>query len=54
MGSFFSKVWQALKSGHEEMRIMMEGLDSAGKTTIIFKLRLGEVVETIPTIGERD
>eukprot|EP00276_Gloeochaete_wittrockiana_P008791 CAMPEP_0184654564 /NCGR_PEP_ID=MMETSP0308-20130426/12227_1 /TAXON_ID=38269 /ORGANISM="Gloeochaete witrockiana, Strain SAG 46.84" /LENGTH=159 /DNA_ID=CAMNT_0027090597 /DNA_START=219 /DNA_END=698 /DNA_ORIENTATION=- len=29
----------------------MVGLDAAGKTTILYKLRLGEVVNTIPTIG---
>ena len=29
----------------------MVGLDAAGKTTILYKLRLGENVCTIPTIG---
>ena len=28
------------------------GLDAAGKTTILYKLKLGEIVTTIPTIGE--
>lgn len=32
-------------------RICMLGLDGAGKTTILYKLKLGEVVSTIPTIG---
>ncbi len=32
-------------------RIVMVGLDAAGKTTILFKLKIGEVVTTIPTIG---
>ena len=27
------------------------GLDAAGKTTTLYKLKLGEVVTTIPTIG---
>ena len=27
------------------------GLDAAGKTTILYKLKLGEIVTTIPTIG---
>jgi ADP-ribosylation factor protein 1 len=31
--------------------IVMVGLYGAGKTTIIYKLKLGEVVTTIPTIG---
>merc|ERR1712097_45141 len=34
-----------------DMRILMLGLDAAGKTTILYKLKLGEVVTTIPTIG---
>ena len=31
----------------------LPGLDAAGKTTLLYKLKLGEVVTTIPTIGER-
>jgi len=33
------------------VRILMLGLDSAGKTTILYRLQIGEVVSTIPTIG---
>ena len=29
----------------------MVGLDAAGKTTILYRLKIGEVVTTIPTIG---
>lgn len=29
----------------------MVGLDAAGKTTILYKLKIGEIVTTIPTIG---
>jgi len=50
MGLAFSKVWARLV-GKQEMRILMVGLDAAGKTTILYKLKLGEVVTTIPTIG---
>ena len=39
--------------GKKEMRILMVGLDAAGKTTILYKLKLGEIVTTIPTIGKR-
>mmetsp|Transcript_82054 Transcript_82054/g.240894 ORF Transcript_82054/g.240894 Transcript_82054/m.240894 type:complete len:210 (+) Transcript_82054:73-702(+) len=34
-----------------EIRVLMHGLDAAGKTSILYKLKLGEVVTTIPTIG---
>ncbi|NWH47199.1 ARF4 factor, partial [Fregata magnificens] len=30
---------------------ILVGLDAAGKTTILYKLKLGEIVTTIPTIG---
>ncbi|XP_780019.2 ADP-ribosylation factor 4 [Strongylocentrotus purpuratus] len=37
--------------GKSSVRILMVGLDAAGKTTILYKLKLGEIVTTIPTIG---
>jgi small GTP-binding protein len=43
--------WLSLLMKQKEMRILMVGLDAAGKTTILYKLKLGEVVTTIPTIG---
>merc|ERR1712216_968315 len=46
----FSKVFGKLV-GKKDCRILMVGLDAAGKTTILYKLKLGEVVTTIPTIG---
>ena len=50
MGLTFSKLFDKLW-GKKEMRILMVGLDAAGKTTILYKLKLGEIVTTIPTIG---
>ena len=35
------------------MRILIVGLDGAGKTTILNKLELGEIVTSIPTSGTR-
>ena len=34
-----------------ELRLLMVGLDSAGKTTILYKLKIGETVDTLPTVG---
>jgi ADP-ribosylation factor 1/2 len=34
-----------------EFRALMVGIDAAGKTSILYKLKLGEVITTIPTIG---
>merc|ERR1712159_783111 len=50
MGLAFSSIWQRMFR-KQEMRILMVGLDAAGKTTILYKLKLGEVGTTIPTIG---
>jgi GTPase SAR1 family protein len=51
MGLTFTKLFSRLFA-KQEMRILMVGLDAAGKTTILYKLKLGEIVTTIPTIGE--
>ncbi|EKM59460.1 uncharacterized protein PHACADRAFT_249964 [Phanerochaete carnosa HHB-10118-sp] len=48
MGSLQSLAWW---SKDKDVRILMLGLDSAGKTTILYRLQIGEVVSTIPTIG---
>ena len=50
MGNLIEKALKGL-FGKKEMRILMVGLDAAGKTTILYKLKLGEIVTTIPTIG---
>ncbi|KAJ0976438.1 hypothetical protein J5N97_018403 [Dioscorea zingiberensis] len=50
MGLSFTKLFSRLFA-KREMRILMVGLDAAGKTTILYKLKLGEIVTTIPTIG---
>mmetsp|Transcript_31377 Transcript_31377/g.57605 ORF Transcript_31377/g.57605 Transcript_31377/m.57605 type:complete len:198 (+) Transcript_31377:89-682(+) len=34
-----------------EVRVLMVGLDNAGKTTIIYRLKYNEVVTTMPTMG---
>jgi len=49
MGGAFAKLFK--RFGKKDMRILMVGLDAAGKTTILYKLKLGEIVTTIPTIG---
>ena len=50
MGAFLSRNFPSL-FGSRQMRILMVGLDAAGKTTILYKLKLNENVTTIPTIG---
>mmetsp|Transcript_45124 Transcript_45124/g.71340 ORF Transcript_45124/g.71340 Transcript_45124/m.71340 type:complete len:181 (-) Transcript_45124:293-835(-) len=50
MGGVFAKVWDRF-AGKHAAKIVMVGLDAAGKTTVLYNLRLGEVVTTVPTIG---
>lgn len=50
MGIMLARIFGGL-FGKKDMRILMVGLDAAGKTTILYKLKLGEIVTTIPTIG---
>lgn len=63
MGAQVSKM-MALLFGNKEMRILMLGLDAAGKTStslphpsssssiaILYKLKLNQSVTTIPTVG---
>lgn len=50
MGAFVSKFWFMLFPA-KEYKIVVVGLDNAGKTTTLYKLHLGEVVTTHPTVG---
>ena len=35
----------------KKVKILMVGLDAAGKTTILYKLNMGEVVTSVPIVG---
>lgn len=48
VGSFFSTLFSRLW-GDKELRILILGLDGAGKTTILYRMQIGEVVTTIPS-----
>lgn len=50
MGLSISSLFDSLFA-KKPIRMLMIGLDGAGKTTILYKLKLGEVISTIPTIG---
>jgi ADP-ribosylation factor protein 1 len=50
MGLLFSRIMDRL-GGRTERRLLMLGLDAAGKTTVLYKIKLDEAVTTIPTIG---
>ena len=52
MGILISRLFEGL-FGSKEVRILILGLDNAGKTTILYRLQneSDEAVQTIPTIG---
>ncbi|KAL2601038.1 hypothetical protein AAZV13_10G145000 [Glycine max] len=50
MGAMISRFWFMLFPA-KEYKIVVVGLDNAGKTTTLYKLHLGEVVTTNPTVG---
>jgi GTPase SAR1 family protein len=51
MGSVFRKMFSSGKMAKQQSKILILGLDGAGKTTILYSLKLGQVNNTIPTIG---
>jgi len=48
MGILISKLFFLFPQ--KEARILMLGLDGAGKTTILYRLKLQEVIHTLPTM----
>jgi len=51
MGIWVSRMWRSLFGTGTNSKIVIVGLNNAGKTTILYKLHLGQVVLTQPTIG---
>ena len=53
MGLYISKLLMGLFNNSDgiKMKMLMLGLDGAGKTTILYRMKLNEYVNTVPTIG---
>ncbi len=39
------------ESVQQKAKVLIVGLDDAGKTSLLYRLRMGEVIATIPTVG---
>ncbi len=35
----------------QDKKILLVGLDNAGKSTLLYKLKLGETIQSVPTVG---
>ncbi|KAJ6231523.1 adp-ribosylation factor 4b-related [Anaeramoeba flamelloides] len=51
MGNWISKALSGIVNTKKDCKILILGLDAAGKTTLLYNLKLGKVISTIPTIG---
>jgi len=52
MGSAFTKMIDSVMSRFQkESRVLLLGLDAAGKTTLLYRMNLGETIVTLPTVG---
>jgi len=46
-----SRDFLSLRALGREIRILILGLDNAGKTTILYRLQSGQMIQTLPTVG---
>ncbi|CDW73468.1 adp-ribosylation factor 1-like [Stylonychia lemnae] len=51
MGQVIGSLMGIFQKKNLDFKLLMIGLDSAGKTTILYKLKLGETTNPAPTIG---
>ena len=52
MGYYLSKLWNRLNGiSDEAIKVVIVGMPNSGKTTILYKLSLGEVIVSQPTVG---
>ena len=51
MGFLISKILEFFTKNRNNFKIIILGMQNAGKTTILYRLSLGQLVKTTPTIG---
>ena len=51
MGFIFSKILDFFSRSRNNFKIIILGIQNAGKTTILYRLAIGQLIKTTPTIG---
>ena len=51
MGFIFSRILDFFNRSRNNFKIIILGIQNAGKTTILYRLSIGQLVKTTPTIG---
>ena len=51
MGFILSKILEFFTKNRNDFKIIILGVQNAGKTTILYRLSLGQLIKTTPTIG---
>ena len=51
MGFLFSKIIELFSRSKNNFKILILGIQNAGKTTILYRLSIGQHIKTSPTIG---
>lgn len=51
MGFIFSKIFSFFAKSNKSFKLIIVGIQNAGKTTILYRMSLGELIKTNPTIG---
>ena len=51
MGFLLSKIIDLFSRSKNNFKILILGIQNAGKTTILYRLSIGQLVKTTPTIG---
>ena len=51
MGFLITKIFDFFSGSKNNFKILILGIQNAGKTSILYRLSLGQFVKTTPTIG---
>uniref|UniRef100_A0A7S4JLE8 Uncharacterized protein n=1 Tax=Paramoeba aestuarina TaxID=180227 RepID=A0A7S4JLE8_9EUKA len=50
MAHFFQNVVRSV-TGRKEKKVVLTGLDGSGKTSLLYQIKMGEMIQTLPTLS---